>query len=1527
MGEMTGGGRGRGRRQWRRKTMAGGRGTTETKIDINTNHNECPNSNSEITETPPGFPNITELPPTSTAELDFYTHARKALSFRPPFVSDESQTSTASVSGANGLPNGLTHLLSRHSDGRKRHKKPHSGADKKSSAPRQPRAGILWTETDEYFRELTIEDIERLEEVSVGFSGNEKCFMIPCLDNDDSVRRRYDALNGLLMRFRDNDDSSIANANELNRNGMVKEMLVKEKNEQDSMDVDGDEGENGNLLINDENNGEKRENDEKKLSSFSGVEWILGSRNKIYLASERPSKKRKLLGTDAGLEKLLVARPIADLDYICHYCSYGENGDPLNCLIKCSSCGMVVHQRCYGVEEEVNSSWLCSWCKFKDTLGLTSERPCLLCPKQGGALKPVCKTGFGSEDESSEVEFAHLFCCQWIPEVYLENTRSMEPIMNLDKLKNVRRKSVCTLCKVKCGACVWCSNGACRTSFHPICAREATYRMEIWGKLGCDEVELRAYCSKHSEVQHDSSSQNAEDVSSAADKDLSKLDDILMDKEALLDNNGPSSGPHHVDKEAVDRNDNEDVNAYGALNFTFILKKLIDMRKVDAKDVALEIGVAPGSLNSILTDNHMAPELQCKIVKWLKNHAHIASLQKTLKVKIKPIVIPDAVVDVAEGASSVSVEKSDIADTVPVKSVPHRRRTKGNMRISGDEKSSRGKEKVDLTTEQGGDMCVRGGEDLNGPLGEFLPGLTKVVIDPVLHEDSSLSEPLKIGDEMSSDLSQCHGLAREIQKSKQMTTHSLLVTNGEFVAGSYVHPFIYHKLLQTENGMLEKTVDYEFSDLTDREVSQFEASSSSGHCCHNHSLRATSGGGLSESDRESLDQLIKARNLSMLKLSPEDDVEGELIYYQQRLLSNVVTKRHLCDDVVMKVVRSLPQELDDVRNKKWDAVFICQYNHELRETKKQGRKERRHREAQAILAAATAAAAASSRISSFRKDTLEESAHQEELLKTNAFDLRPEVYSQLNPRVKETLSTSAVARSSLDTTCDTFNLASDISKELPRTCDICRHSETILNPILVCSRCKVTVHLDCYRSIKNSTVPWHCELCEELFSSQGPGASTTYSLFAECVLCGGTAGAFRKSVDGQWVHALCAEWVLEATYKRGQVNPIQRMETVCKGVDSCIVCSRKQGVCLKCSYGHCQTTFHPTCARSSAFHMTVHTVGGKAQHKAYCEKHSSEQKAKVFYFRVSDHGFLFFVWSYLLLVFLPFKMKIYDFFSWAIDRTYSNIMIFICEIITRALFIYNPPTLGYLMSYTFYSGREFGFESNFLYSGSLFYVFITYIGLTFIHVCVWQVELERLRLLCERIIKREKLKRELVTCSHHILASSRDSVLSALARHPFYQPEISSESATTSIQGYTDGYKSGSEIVQRSDDITVDSTVAGKRRIKISISMDNQRPAYSSASQNLHLPKPMERVSVSGKQTPHIDSFVPRNPSDDVEKHYKYNKHTETFEKELVMTSDQASMKNQRLPKGFVYVPVQCLSKDKETVPDASSGEPMERNV
>lgn len=53
---------------------------------------------------------------------------------------------------------------------------------------------------------------------------------------------------------------------------------------------------------------------------------------------------------------------------------------------------------------------------------------------------------------------------------------------------------------------------------------------------------------------------------------------------------------------------------------------------------------------------------------------------------------------------------------------------------------------------------------------------------------------------------------------------------------------------------------------------------------------------------------------------------------------------------------------------------------------------------------------------------------------------------------------------------------------------------------------------------------------------------------------------------------------------------------------------------LQCNYGNCQATFHPSCARSSGFYMHVKTLGGKIQHKGYCEKHSVEQRAKVYIF-------------------------------------------------------------------------------------------------------------------------------------------------------------------------------------------------------------------------------------------------------------------------------------------------------------------------
>ncbi|GMP47140.1 hypothetical protein CsSME_00015038 [Camellia sinensis var. sinensis] len=1140
--------------------------------------------------------------------IDCYTQARKALCERSPFDTEDAQVSTIST-----LPSGLANFLSRHSDGRKRQKKLHSGVETKAKSSRAGAAEKgrgsknIWSETEEYFRELTVDDIDKLHELSsFVFSASQKCFSIPVLSNAfrDSEGNGDIANEGNVV--------NVVNANGVGFDcGVVVDEEAKEEVEQ-FMKIDSV---GANVLVQEEKG---CSSSSQMAMSCSGLEWLLGSRSKIYLTSERPSKKRKLLGGDAGLEKLIVACPVDGLSSLCHYCSLGDTGDQLNRLIVCSSCNVSVHQRCYGVQDNVADSWLCSWCNQRNALQ-SSDRSCLLCPKQGGALKPVSKKGVGSENGGS-MEFVHLFCCQWMPEVYIKDTRTMEPVMNIEGIKETRRKLVCFLCKVKCGACVRCSNGTCRTSFHPICAREAKHRMEIWGKFGCDDVELRAFCSKHSEVHNGSSTQQSGNLSIASgsdsyitnhqpvaptankphkfkigrkngdkitvhiettDTNINKLGNSVLHVEGLSDtrlnsklksecgNTQEPASTETLDRstneeglsdtrlnsklksecgntqepastETLDRSINDDVNTSHTLDFTVILKKLIDRGKVNVKDVASEIGISSDSLASMLADDCLVPDLRCKIVTWLRSHAYIGTLHKNLKIKIKSLLTSKDDMGAAEDSNAVMVSESDIPDVLPVKSVPPRRRTKSNIRILKDNKV------ICSSKETTSDGIVMNEAKSGQLISEDADYSSKESVSDVT--EKNLMEPDGVHDTLASNSPKCEGGQAQVAAISQNVTPNSdpenticsVVKNdipdlikAEAVC-TYIHPLIRDKMMKMKNVVLSNNANYEFDGSRDHEISAMEASSSSGICCNQHIEHLNSSDMISKFDEAKFEQLVKARNIGVLEMSPENEVEGELIFHQHRLLCNVAARKHLSDDLICKVVKSLPEEIDTIGKRKWDAVLVNQYLSELREAKKQGRKERRHKEAQAVLAAATAAAAASLRISSFRKDTLDESAHPENLLKMNTSTGRVGLYSQQMPRAKETLSKLALPRGSLGMNSDFVQSISDFCKEHPRTCDICRRSETILNPILVCSSCKVAIHLDCYRSVKDSTGPWKCELCENLLSSRSSGAQTVNSwekpyFAAECGLCGGSAGAFRKSTDGQWVHAFCAEVKLSFT--------------------------------------------------------------------------------------------------------------------------------------------------------------------------------------------------------------------------------------------------------------------------------------------------------------------------------------------------------------------------------------------------------------
>lgn len=104
------------------------------------------------------------------------------------------------------------------------------------------------------------------------------------------------------------------------------------------------------------------------------------------------------------------------------------------------------------------------------------------------------------------------------------------------------------------------------------------------------------------------------------------------------------------------------------------------------------------------------------------------------------------------------------------------------------------------------------------------------------------------------------------------------------------------------------------------------------------------------------------------------------------------------------------------------------------------------------------------------------------------------------------------------------------------------------------------------------------------------------------------------------------------------------------------------------------------------------------------------------------------------------------------------------------------------------------------------------------------------------------MQRERVLCDHDILAKTKDTLVFSYLTHG-----ASSESATTSVNN-----KSYSGTMQRSDDVTVDSTISGKKAIRFSLNNRDAEINTADSSRTLisFKRKFSERGSLAGKQLP-----------------------------------------------------------------------------
>ncbi|XP_022156553.1 histone-lysine N-methyltransferase ATX3 [Momordica charantia] len=146
-------------------------------------------------------------------------------------------------------------------------------------------------------------------------------------------------------------------------------------------------------------------------------------------------------------------------------------------------------------------------------------------------------------------------------------------------------------------------------------------------------------------------------------------------------------------------------------------------------------------------------------------------------------------------------------------------------------------------------------------------------------------------------------------------------------------------------------------------------------------------------------------------------------------------------------------------------------------------------------------------------------------------------------------------------------------------CAICRWVEDWEeNKIIICNRCQVAVHQECYgaKDIQDFT-SWVCRACET------PDANR------ECCLCPVKGGALKPTeVDGHWVHVMCAWFRPEVVFlNHEKMEPAVGIFRIPSNsfLKRCVICKQSHGSCTQCC--KCATYFHTTCASRAGYYMEL----------------------------------------------------------------------------------------------------------------------------------------------------------------------------------------------------------------------------------------------------------------------------------------------------------------------------------------------------
>ncbi|KAI4384845.1 hypothetical protein MLD38_002945 [Melastoma candidum] len=147
-------------------------------------------------------------------------------------------------------------------------------------------------------------------------------------------------------------------------------------------------------------------------------------------------------------------------------------------------------------------------------------------------------------------------------------------------------------------------------------------------------------------------------------------------------------------------------------------------------------------------------------------------------------------------------------------------------------------------------------------------------------------------------------------------------------------------------------------------------------------------------------------------------------------------------------------------------------------------------------------------------------------------------------------------------------------------CAVCRWVEDWdYNKIIICNRCQIAVHQECYgaRNVRDFT-SWVCKACE------------TPEIKRECCLCPVKGGALKPTdVETLWVHVTCAWFRPEVAFASDErMEPAEGILSIPSNafVKICVICNQIHGACTQCC--KCSTYYHAMCASRAGYRMELH---------------------------------------------------------------------------------------------------------------------------------------------------------------------------------------------------------------------------------------------------------------------------------------------------------------------------------------------------